>query len=253
VGSKFWYGFFLLIQITLLLAACSTNTSQQKDGQPVLSANATPETMAIAISGHNMTAQNTPTQSPETRTTQGTTPFPQRTETPHTTFSPTPVRPTPTPTRPPVQPTPTQISNANGSTAEEQKLTQQLFTLINQDRAVQNLPPYTWNATLARIARQHSVNMSRCGLNHACPGEPDPCQRVLNAGIRYMACGENVGYTSPTPTAWEGVQNIERSMLNEPPPAGHRKNLLSSTFHQVGVGIYIDSKRLIWITEDFVN
>jgi uncharacterized protein YkwD len=43
-------------------------------------------------------------------------------------------------------------------------------------------------------------------------------------------------------------------MLDEQPPDdGHRLNLLSSDFHQVGVGIYIDSQGIIWVTEDFAG
>jgi len=137
------------------------------------------------------------------------------------------------------------------------KLTQNLFALINRDRAAQGLPAYHWNATLAKGALAHSKKMAQpqCGLSHQCPGEPDPCQRVTNEGIQWTTCGENAGYTSPYPGAWAAIKtNIEQGMLNEQPPNdGHRRNLLSSVFQQVGVGIYIDAKGLIWVTEDFTN
>jgi uncharacterized protein YkwD len=134
------------------------------------------------------------------------------------------------------------------------QLEQRLFALINQDRAVQGLSRYVLSGTLSAGARLHSVKMSRCGLSHRCPGELDPCQRVSAEGIVWTSCGENVGYTSPSPTAWGGVQGIERAMLAEHPPAdGHRLNLLSSSFHRIGVGISIDARGYVWITEDFAS
>lgn len=134
------------------------------------------------------------------------------------------------------------------------QLEQQLFALINQDRAAQGLYPYVLNITLSTGARLHSVRMSSCGMSHQCPGEPDPCQRVTNEGISWTSCGENVGYTSPYPSAWGGVQGIEKAMLDEQPPDdGHRLNLLSSSYHRIGVGIYIDARGYIWITEDFAS
>src|SRR5207249_342406 len=125
------------------------------------------------------------------------------------------------------QATPSTSGSSKGSygtppptTGQESELEQQLFALINKDRADQGLYPYTSDTTLAKGARLHSWNMAHCGLTHACPGEPDPCQRVTNEGVHWTSCGENVGYTSPYPTASEAVQKIEQDMLNEPPPAG---------------------------------
>jgi uncharacterized protein YkwD len=96
--------------------------------------------------------------------------------------------------------------------------------------------------------------MAHCGLSHACPGEAAPCDRVSAEGITWSTCGENVGYASASPDAWGGVQLIESSMLNEQPPNdGHRRNLLSSSFHRIGIGIYLDSRGYVWVTEDFTN
>lgn len=94
-----------------------------------------------------------------------------------------------------------------------------------------------------------------CGLAHQCPNEPDPCQRITNEGLNWTACGENIGYTSSYPNTWSAIQqNIEGAMLaKQPPNDGHRKNLLSSNFHQIGVTVLIDAKGIAWVTEDFTN
>lgn len=131
---------------------------------------------------------------------------------------------------------------------------QRLFALINRDRAAEGLFLYVLSGTLSTGARLHSVKMSGCGLSHQCPGEPSPCQRVTSEGIVWTSCGENIGYTSPYPTAWGGVQGIEQDMLAEQPPNdGHRLNLFSSSFHRIGVGIFIDARGYVWITEDFAS
>ncbi len=91
-------------------------------------------------------------------------------------------------------------------------------------------------------------------MQHQCPGEPDPAQRISNEGISWTSCGENIGYTSPNPTSWAGVQKIDQQMLNEQPPDdGHRQNLLNTSYQRVGVGIYVDARGLVWITEDFAS
>ncbi len=158
-----------------------------------------------------------------------------------------------TPTKQPGSGTP----SGGGTTSSASQLEQKLFAQINTDRAAQGLPAYTLNAVLSNGARQHSVAMTQpnCGLSHQCPGEPNLGQRITNEGIHWMTCGENAGYTSPYPDAWTAVQqNIEQGMLKEQAPNdGHRKNLLSTAFHQVGIGIVTDSKGLIWVTEDFTN
>lgn len=144
-------------------------------------------------------------------------------------------------------------STPPASSVSEQ-LAHQLFALINRDRAAQGLFLYVLNSTLSAGARAHSVKMSSCGLSHQCPGELGPCQRVTDEGISWTNCGENVGYTSPYPTAWGGVQRIEQAMLAEQPPDdGHRLNLFSSSFHRIGVGVSIDARGYVWITEDFAN
>lgn len=161
-----------------------------------------------------------------------------------------PVRPTPVPTKAPATPTP---SGASGGTSQ---LAQKLFQQINSDRAAEGLPPYTWDDKIAAVSTTHSKTMGQgCGLSHQCSGEPAPCDRLKNAGISWMACGENAGYTSPTPDQWSAVKTgIEQGMLGEQPPNdGHRRNLLSTSYHRVGIGVYVDAKGLIWVTEDFTN
>jgi hypothetical protein len=139
-------------------------------------------------------------------------------------------------------------------TSEEVQLTQQLFALINSDRAARGLYPFIWNATLAGGARLHSWNMVHCGFSHTCPDGLDQCVRIANEGFAgYTDCGENIGLAGPYPTAWAGVYNIQESMMHEGPTGWHFIHLTSTTLHRVGVGLFVDSRGWIWFTEDMVS
>lgn len=222
-----WHMLVLLLLVSL--AACAT--ANVSGGQRAASV---PASVATKADSSDMDIVPTPTPDPTATATP----------TPH---------PSPTP-----RARPTSSTHGGGSTLSptslESQLQQQLFTLINQGRADQGLYAYTLNSTMSGGAFRHSMNMASCGLSHQCPGEASPCQRVSNEGISWTSCGENVGYSSPDPTAWGGVQGIEQSMLDETPPDdGHRLNLLNASYHRVGVGIYVDSRGYVWVTEDFAS
>ncbi len=138
-------------------------------------------------------------------------------------------------------------------TAEELDLTQKLFGLINQDRAVRGLYPFVWNAILAGGARLHAWNMYHCGFSHYCPDGRSPCQRITGEGITYTDCGENIAYAGPYPTPWDGVYKIQEGMINEPPTGWHHIHLTSTTLHRVGVGVYVDPTGYIWFVEDLAS
>lgn len=167
--------------------------------------------------------------------------------------------PTPTPTAPPgnIPPTgsgPAPYGPPPPMTSEEIQLTQQLFQLINQNRASIGLYPFVWNDTLAGGARLHSWNMIHCGFSHTCPNGEDQCTRIADEGFAgYTDCGENIGLAGPYPTPWGGVYNVQESMWNEPPSGWHRIHLSSTTLHRIGVGIVVDARGWIWFTEDMVS
>jgi uncharacterized protein YkwD len=236
----------VLLGITILVSACGTQTAkQQAHSQPLLS-NSLPL---------NITPTPPPTPIDITIKRQEFVPTPTPTPKP---------QPTPIPTTPPQPNPPTSIPNTGtGSapygpppamTTEEVQLTQQLFTLINSDRAVRGLYAFTWNATLAGGARLHSWNMFHCGFSHTCPDGLDQCQRIANEGFAgYTDCGECIGWAGPFPTPYAGMHSIQESMINEPPTGWHRIHLTSTTLHRVGVGIFVDATGYIWFTEDLVS
>jgi uncharacterized protein YkwD len=152
----------------------------------------------------------------------------------------------PTPTKRPAPPA--------GSTVIDQLLAQ-----INDLRAQHDLPPYTLLAGLAASAHAHNVRMmGGCGLSHQCPGEASLGDRISAQGVHWSTCGENIGWSGPHPNTTSAVvaaaEALTQSMYDEQPPNdGHRLNLLSSSFHHVGIDVQRDSSGKVWLTQDFSN
>ncbi|SRR5579883_635846 len=140
------------------------------------------------------------------------------------------------------------------TSSEAQQLAQQLFQLINRDRAACGLPAFSWNSTLASGALLHSWNMYHCGFSHTCPDGMTQYQRIANEGFAGQSdCGENIGEAGPYPTPWAGVYKIQESMAHEPLGGWHRIHLFSTTLHRIGIGVYVDPSGMIWFTEDMAS
>jgi uncharacterized protein YkwD len=105
---------------------------------------------------------------------------------------------------------------------------EQLIALINAERARHGLPPLVAHSILMQVALAHSQDMAAHGFfSHTNPDGLNPCQRMAQAGYDVWACGENIGAGYPTP---EMMFNM---WLSSP---GHRRNILSPDFTEVGVG-----------------
>lgn len=249
-GKKLWYVLGLLI--LLLLSACGAQTkgpvapSKSITGDGI--GQAAPTAPQVIIPRQVATSSPTATATSKPQPTATSTPIPQKTTT----------------TSPPTQAPPTNIPGSGSGvapygpppamTAEEIQLTQQLFALINSDRAARGLYPFTWNATLAGGARLHSWNMTHCGFSHTCPNGEDQCVRIANEGFAgYTDCGENIAEAGPYPTPYGGVYNVQESMMHEGATGWHFIHLTSTTLHRVGVGVFVDARGWIWFTEDMVS
>lgn len=133
----------------------------------------------------------------------------------------------------------------------------ELLAQINALRAQHGLPPYTILAGLDRSAHAHNLVMAGgCGMQHQCPGEKGLGARISAQGVSWSSCGENIGWSSPHPNMTSAMiaaaESLTMSMYNEKPPDdGHRRNLLSSSFHHIGIDVQRDSNGRVWLTQDF--
>ena len=113
--------------------------------------------------------------------------------------------------------------------------------LRQQWKGLAAVPPLAWNNALGKAARGHSHRMLAAQRqSHQLPGEPVLAARLAGAGYKNANfVGENVFAFAESPIHthagfaidWgngpHGIQN----------PPGHRDNLMSDLFHEVGVSL----------------
>jgi hypothetical protein len=116
-----------------------------------------------------------------------------------------------------------------------------LFTLGNQARASQGLPPLQWDPALAAAALNHCVRMAAEGpLSHQYNGEPDLSERAGKAGAHFSLIEENIA---------EGYQpdSIHQAWMNSP---HHRDNLLNPGVDRVGLAV-VSRGNMLYAVADF--
>ncbi|MGD6843213.1 CAP domain-containing protein [Bacillus infantis] len=112
--------------------------------------------------------------------------------------------------------------------AAEQSAEEQVVQLVNKERAKYGLKPLKSNWELSRTARYKSQDMiNRNYFDHNSPTYGTPFDMMKSFGISYRTAGENIAAGQTTPQA------VVTAWMNS---EGHRKNILSSSFTEIGVG-----------------
>lgn len=104
--------------------------------------------------------------------------------------------------------------------------------LVNKERAAYGLSELTLNSKLSDVARAKSQDMKdKKYFSHTSPTYGSPFDMMKSFGITYKSAGENIamGYRTPEAVV-EGWMNSK----------GHRANILSSSFKEIGVGYVAD-------------
>ncbi|MCD6501283.1 CAP domain-containing protein [bacterium] len=122
--------------------------------------------------------------------------------------------------------------------SEIRPLEDEMFDMINSDRADSGLGALVENDALRQVARDHSEDMYlRDFFDHVNPDGESPADRADNAGIDYVIIGENIqmnsGHSNP-------VEYAEEALMASSP---HRANILSDEYNAVGVGIASDGDK----------
>ena len=105
---------------------------------------------------------------------------------------------------------------------------QEVIRLVNEIRAQNGLSALTYNWELSRVARYKSQDMvDNRYFSHTSPTYGTPFQMIRSFGLSYRSAGENIAYGQRTPQA------VVNSWMNS---SGHRANILSSSYTQIGVG-----------------
>lgn len=114
--------------------------------------------------------------------------------------------------------------------------------LLNSDRVRYNLAPLTLDAELSRIARIKSQDMrDNQYFAHTSPTYGSVRDMLSHFGYAYTAAGENIAHHA-------SVEKAQAAFLSSP---GHRRNVLSSFYTRVGVGVAVDRNGFVYLTQIF--
>lgn len=146
--------------------------------------------------------------------------------TPAGTISPTPTGPTPT------QGSASLTTASCAFTTERTKLTE-VINALNAYRARNSLPAYTVNMKLAEAAQRHAIDIACHKIYvHTGTDGSTPRSRVTDTGYVAKSVSENVNGNYP-PLDGQGAVNW---WINDKTDPAHGRNLLSTTFTEIGVG-----------------
>ncbi|OPZ89749.1 MAG: SpoIVD-associated factor A [Firmicutes bacterium ADurb.Bin419] len=121
----------------------------------------------------------------------------------------------------------------------------EVIRLVNVQRSKAGLQPLTQNWQLSRVARYKSQDMIDKGyFSHTSPTYGSPFRMMESFGIRYSAAGENIAMGQRTPA------EVMNAWMNSP---GHRNNIMSPSFTQIGVGLAKDKNGRMYWTQMFIK
>jgi uncharacterized YkwD family protein/spore coat assembly protein SafA len=130
---------------------------------------------------------------------------------------------------------PNQVLNVPAKANESQ--IQEVINKVNSERSKAGLAPLKENWELSRVAQYKAEDMTdKHYFSHQSPTYGSPFNMMSNFGIKYSSAGENIAQgqrsASEVMTAW----------LNS---SGHRANIMSSSYTQIGVGY--DKRTNTWV------
>jgi uncharacterized protein YkwD len=132
---------------------------------------------------------------------------------------------------------------AQDALSEAAAAEQELFRMINRDRAQAGLAELQWNEWLAQAARKHAAEMARHGqLSHRFAGEPAMRERIAATGLRFNASAENVAFAP-------NAAQINNEWMRSP---GHRANILDAKYNALGVAV-VRSADELYAVADFAH
>lgn len=105
---------------------------------------------------------------------------------------------------------------------------QQMVDLVNEARRENGLEPLTVDTKVAELARMKSKDMiDNNYFSHNSPTYGSPFEMLKNYGVSYSSAGENIA----------GNQTVEKAHVSLMNSSGHRRNILSSDYTHIGIGI----------------
>lgn len=122
---------------------------------------------------------------------------------------------------------------------------QQVIARVNQERKKRGIAPLQSNWQLSRIARYKSRDMrDHHYFSHTSPTYGDPFTMIRNFGLSFTSAGENIAAGQTSAAA------VMKAWMNSP---GHRRNILSASYTQIGVGYAQGGNMRYYWTQEFIH
>ena len=181
---------------------------------------------------------NVPSKPESTPNNPSTTPEQKPESTPSTPSTTPQQKPESTPSKPST--TPEQKPSTDFSSYQ-----QQVLDLVNAERTKRGISALTLDSNLSSVATKKSQDMvNKNYFDHTSPTYGSPFDMMKQFGISYRTAGENIAKGQKTP------QEVVTAWMNS---EGHRKNILTPNFTNLGVGIAKDSKGTTYWTQMFIG
>lgn len=124
---------------------------------------------------------------------------------------------------------------------------ERVLEIVNQERQANGgLPPLKGVAELESSSGDHSFNMADRDFFDHCDldTKDDPFDRMENAGYLWTSAAENIaaGYSTP--------EDVMDAWMASP---GHRANILSTGYREIGVGYFEQAGDQMTVRRDFSN
>jgi uncharacterized protein YkwD len=147
------------------------------------------------------------------------------------------------------------------ASTEMMALERLMFQLINEARQA-HLPGWLanarlkWHNGLAAVSRGHSADMlKRHYVEHDSPEGVSAANRIERFGIRFIACGENIGVVyGANSHNLQGIYDIHTAFMNQPKSlTNHRGNVLNPIWTHVGIGGAYKPEGALFMTQNFIS
>ncbi len=145
--------------------------------------------------------------------------------------------------KPAVSSTPS--SQSDSGSGNYSSFQNEVVRLVNVEREKGGLKSLSVSAALTKTATLKSQDMVKNHyFSHTSPTYGSPFQMMQQFGISYRYAGENIAYGQTSPS------QVMNGWMNSP---GHRANIMSASYTQIGVGVARNSSGQYFWTQHFIG
>lgn len=138
------------------------------------------------------------------------------------------------------------ITNSSENFMEQ--VEQLIFKKVNEERSKNGVSNFTYSSTMEKYARIKSKDIGDNNyFDHKDLSGNYITAKMKNDGVIYSAWAENIAYISGMTDANRLADKFMTNWMNS---EGHRKNILSSSYNSIGVGVYKIGNK-VYATQEF--